>query len=78
MKNELKQREAVWSRVHWEVVGPIKIQTLQGRMVRILAFLYKGLINDENICPDNISSCGKGLCPSFNIILLLYVGLYGC
>ena len=35
IKNELKQREAVWSRIHWEVVGPIKIQTLQARMVGI-------------------------------------------
>jgi hypothetical protein len=60
MKNELKQREAVWARVHWEVVGPIKIQTLQGRMVSISTILYKRQINDENICTDNISSCGKG------------------
>eukprot|EP00249_Psilotum_nudum_P006398 c19716_g1_i1 orf=239-1186(+) len=33
LKSEIKQREGVWSCVHWEAVGPIKkIQTLQGRL----------------------------------------------
>lgn len=32
LKKELKQREGVWARVHWETVGPLKLQTLQGRL----------------------------------------------
>eukprot|EP00250_Pteridium_aquilinum_P007146 c16930_g1_i1 orf=298-978(-) len=33
LKKEMKQREGVWARVHWETVGPLRIDTLQGRMV---------------------------------------------
>lgn len=34
LKNEIKQRESVWSAVHWELIEPIvKIRTLRARMV---------------------------------------------
>ncbi|VVB15269.1 unnamed protein product [Arabis nemorensis] len=36
LKNEIKQREAIWDRVHWEMIEPvIKIRTLQARLIGI-------------------------------------------
>ncbi|KAL6493777.1 hypothetical protein OROGR_031686 [Orobanche gracilis] len=35
IKNEIKQREAVWSHVYWELLMPIvKIRTLRARLLR--------------------------------------------
>ncbi|KFK26474.1 hypothetical protein AALP_AA8G253800 [Arabis alpina] len=36
LKNEIKQREAIWDGVHWEMIEPvIKIKTLQARLIGI-------------------------------------------
>ncbi|CAA7044939.1 unnamed protein product [Microthlaspi erraticum] len=36
LKNEIKQREAIWSGVHWEMIEPVvKIKTLQARLIGI-------------------------------------------
>uniref|UniRef100_A0A1J3HG73 Large ribosomal subunit protein mL45 n=1 Tax=Noccaea caerulescens TaxID=107243 RepID=A0A1J3HG73_NOCCA len=36
LKNEIKQREAIWSGVHWEMTEPVvKIKTLQARLIGI-------------------------------------------
>ncbi|GAB2287357.1 hypothetical protein Dimus_021736 [Dionaea muscipula] len=36
LKNEIKQRESVWSRVHWELIEPaIKIRTLRARLIGV-------------------------------------------
>ncbi|XP_024539238.1 39S ribosomal protein L45, mitochondrial [Selaginella moellendorffii] len=36
IKNQIKQRQAAYSRVHWEMVGQIKLmRTLQGRLIGI-------------------------------------------
>ncbi|XP_057855734.1 uncharacterized protein LOC131065276 isoform X2 [Cryptomeria japonica] len=35
-KKEIKQREGIWSRVHWEMIEPaVKVQTLQARMIGV-------------------------------------------
>ncbi|KAH9301616.1 hypothetical protein KI387_013199, partial [Taxus chinensis] len=35
-KKEIKQREATWSRVHWELIEPaVRIRTLQARMIGV-------------------------------------------
>ncbi|KAK7277890.1 hypothetical protein RJT34_22909 [Clitoria ternatea] len=36
LKNEIKQREAAWSRVYWEMVVPVvKIRTLRARLIGV-------------------------------------------
>ncbi|PIN06542.1 hypothetical protein CDL12_20898 [Handroanthus impetiginosus] len=36
LKNEIKQRETVWSRVYWELIMPItKIRTLRARLIGV-------------------------------------------
>ncbi|KAH9603007.1 hypothetical protein KSS87_018114 [Heliosperma pusillum] len=36
LKNEIKQREAVWKKVHWELVEPaVKIRTLRARLIGV-------------------------------------------
>ncbi|KAF3591106.1 hypothetical protein DY000_02025883 [Brassica cretica] len=41
LKNEIKQREAMWGSVYWEMVEPvIKIKTLQARLVSSLKSLF--------------------------------------
>jgi large subunit ribosomal protein L45 len=36
LKNEIKQREAMWDGVYWEMVEPVvKIRTLQARLIGI-------------------------------------------
>ncbi|WCJ43234.1 Mitochondrial inner membrane translocase complex subunit Tim44-related protein [Euphorbia peplus] len=36
LKNEIKQRESKWSKVHWEMIEPVvKIRTLRARMIAI-------------------------------------------
>ncbi|GMG99690.1 hypothetical protein Nepgr_001530 [Nepenthes gracilis] len=36
LKNEIKQRETVWSRVYWELIEPvIKIRTLRARLIGV-------------------------------------------
>lgn len=36
LKNEIKQREATWSRVYWEMVEPVvKIRTLRARLIGV-------------------------------------------
>lgn len=36
LKNEIKHRETVWARVHWELIMPmVKIRTLRARLVSI-------------------------------------------
>lgn len=37
LKNEIKQRESMWSKVYWELVEPVvKIRTLRARLVSII------------------------------------------
>ncbi|KAI0530688.1 hypothetical protein KFK09_000235 [Dendrobium nobile] len=36
LKNELKRRESMWNRVHWELVEPlVRIRTLRARMIAL-------------------------------------------
>ncbi|KAI9098927.1 hypothetical protein K1719_024694 [Acacia pycnantha] len=36
LKNEIKQRETVWTKVHWELVEPIvKVRTLRARLIGV-------------------------------------------
>ncbi|CAK9133958.1 unnamed protein product [Ilex paraguariensis] len=36
LKNEIKQRESMWSMVYWELVEPVvKIRTLRARLIGI-------------------------------------------
>ncbi|XP_050381236.1 uncharacterized protein LOC126798341 isoform X2 [Argentina anserina] len=36
LKNEIKQRESIWSTVHWELIEPIvKIRTLRARVIGV-------------------------------------------
>ncbi|MBA0796990.1 hypothetical protein Gohar_007718 [Gossypium harknessii] len=36
LKNEIKQRESIWSKVYWELVEPIvKIRTLRARLIGV-------------------------------------------
>ncbi|XP_062084680.1 uncharacterized protein LOC133790868 isoform X2 [Humulus lupulus] len=36
LKNEIKQRESIWSEVHWELIQPIvKIRTLRARLIGV-------------------------------------------
>ncbi|XP_038992653.1 39S ribosomal protein L45, mitochondrial isoform X2 [Hibiscus syriacus] len=50
LKNEIKQRESIWSNLHWELVEPIvKIRTLRARM-KFEAYDSKGAVvaGDKN------------------------------
>lgn len=36
LKNEIKQRESMWSKVYWELVEPVvKIRTLRARLIGV-------------------------------------------
>ncbi|XP_020527109.1 uncharacterized protein LOC18440635 isoform X2 [Amborella trichopoda] len=44
LKNEIKQRESMWSSVYWEMIGPaVKVRTLRARM-KFAAYDSKGTL----------------------------------
>ncbi|XP_021899022.1 uncharacterized protein LOC110815507 isoform X2 [Carica papaya] len=51
LKNEIKQRESMWSKVYWEMVEPVvRIRTLRARLESVLFFhLLKASVNSIDI-----------------------------